>query len=77
MMNKGIPENEVVARGDLDSLFKNRDRLLHLSKVRVGAPQAAKGVALAAPIVDLLLSPPGTPGPAGELLQFGKTLPWL
>lgn len=31
----------------------------------------------AAPIVDLLLSPPGTREPSGQLAQFGKILPWL
>ncbi len=31
----------------------------------------------AAPIVDLLLRPPRTRHPTGELLQFGKVLPWL
>ncbi len=31
----------------------------------------------AKPIVDLLLSPPGTDQPSGQLVQFGKVLPWL
>ena len=31
----------------------------------------------AVPVVELLLSPPGTAEPSGELLQFGKVLPWL
>ncbi len=31
----------------------------------------------AKPIVDLLLSPPGTREPSGQLVQFGKVLPWL
>jgi len=31
----------------------------------------------AVPIVDLLLLPPGTHQPAGQLVQFGKVLPWL
>ena len=31
----------------------------------------------AKPIVDLLLSPPGAEGPNGQLVQYGKLLPWV
>ena len=31
----------------------------------------------ASPIVDLLLAPPNSEGPSGQLIQFGKVLPWL
>lgn len=31
----------------------------------------------AAPVVDLLLAPPGTPQPTGQLVRFGKVMPWL
>ncbi|MEM7023398.1 MAG: SDR family NAD(P)-dependent oxidoreductase [Pseudomonadota bacterium] len=31
----------------------------------------------AAPIVDLLLTPPGQESPSGQLIRFGKVLPWL
>ena len=31
----------------------------------------------AAPICDLLLTPPDADGPNGQLIQFGKVLPWI
>ena len=31
----------------------------------------------AAPIVDILLLPPGARQPSGQLVQYGKVLPWL
>ena len=31
----------------------------------------------AEPIIDILLSPPNKQHPMGQLLQYGKILPWL